>query len=87
MLNTFSKRLKTMRVEAGVSQSQLSKRLGYKSAQFVSNWERGLSYPPPRDVRKIADKIGAEYTVFSQLYIDSKIKAAEDRLIKRLKRG
>ena len=37
-----------MRKKAGLSQLEVSKRLGYGSAQFVSNWERGLASPPIR---------------------------------------
>ena len=29
--------------------------LGYQSAQYVSNWERGLTTPPGRTLRKLAD--------------------------------
>lgn len=38
--------LRQKRIEAGYSQVDLAKILGYSSSQFVSNWERGLSAPP-----------------------------------------
>jgi len=38
--------LKTKRLEAKMSQSDLGVKLGYSSGQFVSNWEREVSYPP-----------------------------------------
>lgn len=38
--------LKNARIKAGLTQNEVSKALGYSSAQFVSNWERGLSQPP-----------------------------------------
>jgi transcriptional regulator with XRE-family HTH domain len=59
-LNSF---LRDARIAAGLSQKDVSDRLGYNSAQFVSNWERGLATPPGRTLRKL-----------SQLY---KIKADE----------
>jgi transcriptional regulator with XRE-family HTH domain len=42
----LGKFLKTTREAAGLSQGKLAVKLGYKSPQFVSNWERGLSKPP-----------------------------------------
>lgn len=38
--------LKDKRVDAGLNQNEVAKSLGYKTAQFVSNWERGLCSPP-----------------------------------------
>jgi len=39
-------KIKAARQKKGLSQQRLAKTLGYSSGQFVSNWERGLSYPP-----------------------------------------
>lgn len=46
--------LREMRREAGLSQGQVSKKLGFTSPQFVSNWERSLVSIPSRHVLKIA---------------------------------
>lgn len=50
----LSKFLKEKRLEAGLSQGTVAKKLGYTSPQFISNWERGLSQPPVATLRKIA---------------------------------
>ncbi len=42
----LSEFLKNKRVEAGLTQSEVARKLGYSSPQFVSNWERGLARPP-----------------------------------------
>jgi transcriptional regulator with XRE-family HTH domain len=42
----LSEFLKNKRVEAGLTQSEVARKLGYSSPQFVSNWERGLANPP-----------------------------------------
>lgn len=43
----FTKRLLVKyRKKNDLSQKEISNRLGYSSAQFISNWERGLSAPP-----------------------------------------
>lgn len=44
--------IKRKRVESGITQADLAKRLGY-TAQFVTNWERGVSSPPANTLRKI----------------------------------
>lgn len=50
--------LRVMRINAGYSQGDIAKRLGYSSPQFVSNWERGVSEPPIETLRKLADIYG-----------------------------
>jgi transcriptional regulator with XRE-family HTH domain len=44
----------TSRKKAHLSQFEVAKDLGYTSAQFVSNWERGLSIPPRAKLKRIA---------------------------------
>lgn len=59
---TLAEYLKEARVRAGFSQREVASQLGYQSAQFVSNWERGLSMPPGKTLRKLSDlyKISAD---------------------------
>jgi DNA-binding transcriptional regulator YiaG len=48
--------LKEKRMKIGLTQSDVARKLGYSSPQFVSNWERGLASPPVfilRDLTKI----------------------------------
>jgi transcriptional regulator with XRE-family HTH domain len=45
--------LKKARTNAGLSQKEVAAILGYKSSQFVSNWERGLSSPPVTTLRRL----------------------------------
>jgi transcriptional regulator with XRE-family HTH domain len=46
--------LKAGRERSGLTQQDLAARLSYTSAQFISNWERGLSLPPLDVLPKIA---------------------------------
>lgn len=46
--------LKSKRVAAGLSQRDVSNKLGYSTPQFISNWERGVSSPPVKELRTIA---------------------------------
>lgn len=48
--------LQEARLKKGISQKELGVKLGYKSPQFVSNWERNLC-PPPKDQFKDLIKI------------------------------
>lgn len=54
--------LKERRVMAGFSQKEVADHLGYDTAQFVSNWERGISSPPISVLKKLAEfyRISAE---------------------------
>jgi transcriptional regulator with XRE-family HTH domain len=49
--------IKQNRTKAGVTQEQLAERLGYSTAQFVSNWERGISLPPLKSLPPLAEVI------------------------------
>lgn len=46
--------LKKFREMRGLTQKQVSDKLGYSSPQFVSNWERGVSMPPMNSLKKVA---------------------------------
>ena len=49
-MNIFKK----YREAAELSQSEVAKRMGYSTPQFISNWERGVSTPPVKDIVKLA---------------------------------
>ncbi len=53
--NELAEFLKKARMNAGLSQKEVAATLGYKSSQFVSNWERGLSSPPISTLRKLCE--------------------------------
>ncbi len=46
--------LKLMRQKAGLTQHELASTLSYSTAQFISNWERGVSLPPLDVLPKLA---------------------------------
>jgi transcriptional regulator with XRE-family HTH domain len=51
----LSEFLKKQRNQAGLSQKEVADCLGYSTPQFISNWERGLSSPPMKALRTLAD--------------------------------
>lgn len=46
--------LKSLRVEARLSQAEVASMLGHKTPQFISNWERGVCLPPIKDLKTLA---------------------------------
>ena len=51
----LGKRLKNYRIEAGLSQLEVAKAFRYSTTQFISNWERGYSYPPFKNIIVLAE--------------------------------
>jgi transcriptional regulator with XRE-family HTH domain len=70
--------IKQKRIEKGFSQAKLAKALGYSSGQFVSNWERGESYPPMDRLAKMSLMFDMDKNIFLKIFLqensDSKTK-------------
>lgn len=61
--------IKKARSRAGLTQAALAKKLGYRSPQFVSNWEREESLPPIDALPKIAKHTGVQYAEFKTVLL------------------
>lgn len=61
--------IRSKRKEAGLSQIYIAKQLGYQSAQFVSNWERGISMPPLEKSKKLANLLNIPADSYKKLLI------------------
>lgn len=61
--------IKSQREMAGVTQGKLSQILGYSNPQFISNWERGLSSPPPKIMSKLADALDLNRDVMMNIIL------------------
>jgi transcriptional regulator with XRE-family HTH domain len=72
--------LKEKRKAAGLSQGAVSKKMGYTSPQFVSNWERDLSHPATASLDELAQAYGCEPASFKEEYISLMVKAYEREL-------
>lgn len=55
--DAIAQMVKTNRVKAGISQSTLSQKLGFKNGQFISNLERGLCPIPNTSVEALSVEI------------------------------
>lgn len=56
----LGQQLRRLRLDAGKTQWAVARRLGYSTAQFISNWERGLSVPPTSAIRPLAEAFGVK---------------------------
>lgn len=53
-------RLRDLRVAMKLTQWDVARGLGYTSAQFVSNFERGVAYPPTDKLPALAKLFGVK---------------------------
>ena len=80
----LSNYLKKSRESVGLSQTFVSSKLGYSSPQFVSNWERGLSHPPVKSLKKIAKLYKLKDKELFDVFVISYLNEVETDLRKKL---
>jgi len=73
----FGEVLRELRTNAGISQGRVAQVLGYKSAQFVSNWERGLSEPPIETLATLAELFQISSDSILETYIWFRLQELE----------
>jgi transcriptional regulator with XRE-family HTH domain len=78
--------LKKSRENTGLSQTFVSSKLGYSSPQFVSNWERGLSHPPLKSLKKIAKLYKLRDKELFDIFVDSYLVDVESDLRKKIQK-
>lgn len=79
--------LKAMRERAGLTQSELAKRCGFTTAQFVSNWERDIALPSFACVRRFATAVSVDPARVLQLMHSQEIDnvtAKYNKMIRKL---
>lgn len=80
-LGTF---LHDARVRAGLSQRDVSERFGYRSAQVISDWERGLRSPPASMLKKMVELYGVPMETFFDLVLEERKAILEAKLRRTL---
>lgn len=73
---TVHRMLHLARTFSGYTQLEVATKLGYLSAQFVSNWERGISIPP----NKAWVKLSVLLSIPSSIIIDQLRRYHSERL-------
>jgi transcriptional regulator with XRE-family HTH domain len=76
--------LRNARETAGLTQKQVATHLKYGSAQFVSEWERGVRSPPGAVLRKLVELYKIPLNLFYDVIMEEQIKAIELSLKKDL---
>ena len=81
----LAKFLKTSRVNSGLSQMDVANHLGYSTAQFISNWERGVSTPPIETIGTLAQlyKVSAEelFDILQKVTLDQVANNLRERFL------
>lgn len=80
MSKQLGMKLKTLRLKAKLTQSDIATACKFTTPQFISNWERGISRPPLERIQDLADvyKVGPR-TLIDMLYDDRLNEAVEER--------
>ncbi len=85
--NNLAEFLKDKRILAGLSQAEVSKKLGYSTAQFISNWERAISTPPVNMLKKIGNMYGISADELLEITLEQKIEEITKDLRRKFKSG
>ena len=81
--NKIGNLVRKYREKAGLTQLDLSTKLGYDSPQFVSLFERGLSKIPMETIGKLVIILG----IPEKLILDALVEAYRDTLKEKMKSG
>lgn len=80
---SLGRQLREWRLARGLTQMQVSTPLGHGTAQFVSNWERGISLPPYSSLRTLSKLLGVRHRKLVDLVIGTQ-KAELDVIRQRV---
>lgn len=73
--------LQKMRLEAGLTQREVSLALGYSSSQFISNFERGIALLPLKKLRML----GKMYNMSLESVVEMILDAEREAMLSVLK--
>jgi transcriptional regulator with XRE-family HTH domain len=76
--------LQEARIKAGLSQKDVADTYGYKSAQVISDWERGVRSPPANVLRKLVKLYRVPLDKFFDIILEEKTAILERKLRKSL---
>ena len=74
---TLAEFLKLAREKAGLSQRQIADDLGYQSAQFISNWERGISSPPMKTLKQLGELYSVSAEDLYEIMVEDTLRRVE----------
>ncbi|ASD63026.1 helix-turn-helix domain-containing protein [Bdellovibrio bacteriovorus] len=85
--NTLGQFLKEKRTLSGLSQGEVSKKLGYSTPQFISNWARGVSSSPIDTLKKIGQIYHVSADELFERVLEGTIESVRDDMAKKFKKG
>lgn len=85
MRETLGSFIRKMRLEKEFSQADLAANLGYKSPQFISDWERGISSPPVKKLHELAVLLEVKVDVLFDLLVTLATEQLVENLSKEFK--
>lgn len=72
--------LQKMRTRANLTQREVSNTLGYSSAQFISNFERGIAVPPLKKLKALIKMYDMPAQAVMELILESEREQLEHAL-------
>lgn len=70
----FGEYLKEKRISADFTQKEVADRIGYSSAQYISNFERGIALPPLNKLKIMVKLYRMPKAEVIQMVIEAKVK-------------
>lgn len=71
-----------LRLDSGLSQAAVAKKLDYTTPQFVSNWERGIAHPPRVALGTLAQLYHTKVAVMARVVRDGEKRAVDAKWAK-----
>lgn len=72
--------LKNRRIQKGLTQSAVAEKLGYTTSQFISNWERGISSPPMKTLKKLSKMYGVSPEEVYEIVLEVSVQEVTSKL-------
>jgi transcriptional regulator with XRE-family HTH domain len=70
----FGEYLKEKRVAADLTQKEVAEKIGYSSAQYISNFERGIALPPLSKLKIMVKLYRMPKAEVIQMVVEAKAK-------------
>ncbi len=70
----FGQKLRRLREEKGISQQELSRRLGYKSNGYIFDIERGDFIPSKEKLKRLAKALKTPISKIRDIMLESKLE-------------
>lgn len=76
--------LKKLRENQGLTQNDVAEIMGYESPQLVSNNERGVSMPPLKSLKKLADLYKTDFNMLADFVIEETLRRKKVSMKKKI---